>query len=175
MANGFEYGGATILSSPLFVETILPFLLVFTLVFAILQKSKILGDGKRQIDAIIALVFGLIVLSFGKAVGIIVQMVPFLAVSVVVLLVFMLIWGMVYKEGAFEVHKNVQWAVMGIAAIAVVIALLYFSNAWQYIYDFFSNGSSGWVSNVIVIVIAVIAVVIVVGFSGAKKEKKKDD
>ena len=55
-------GGPTLLSHPIFVETILPFLLVFTLVFAVLQKSKILGDNKKQIDAIVSLVVGLLLI-----------------------------------------------------------------------------------------------------------------
>ena len=45
----------TILSSPLVVEVLLPFLLVFTLVFAVLDRTKLLGEGKRQINAIISL------------------------------------------------------------------------------------------------------------------------
>ena len=60
MANGFAFGGDTIISHPIFVGTILPFVLVFTIVFAVLQKSKIFGDDKKQIDSIVALVFGLI-------------------------------------------------------------------------------------------------------------------
>ena len=32
---------------------LLPFVLIFTVVFAILQKTQILGKGKKQIDAII--------------------------------------------------------------------------------------------------------------------------
>jgi len=41
-----QVGGATILTSPFFVNYILPFILVFTVIFALLQKSKILGGGK---------------------------------------------------------------------------------------------------------------------------------
>ena len=51
-----------IFSNPFFTEMLLPFLLVFVVVFAILQKSKILGDGKAQIDAIVGLVIGLILI-----------------------------------------------------------------------------------------------------------------
>ena len=68
----------TIFTSNLVVETILPFLLIFTIVFAILEKSKILGDGKRQIDAIVALAIGLLFIAFGSATDIVVRMIPFL-------------------------------------------------------------------------------------------------
>jgi hypothetical protein len=45
--GGFVYGGPTLLSHPLFIEAILPFLLIFAVVFAVLQKSRILGEGKK--------------------------------------------------------------------------------------------------------------------------------
>ena len=63
----------TILSSPIISEAVLPFILIFTVVFAILQKSSILGKDKKQIDAMVALVFGLITITFARAVGIINQ------------------------------------------------------------------------------------------------------
>ena len=47
-------GIETIFSSAL-GQTVLVFILVFTLVFAVLQKSKILGDSRKQTDALIAL------------------------------------------------------------------------------------------------------------------------
>ena len=41
------------------MDIILPFILVFTIVFAVMQKSKILGD-KKNFNVIIALVLGLL-------------------------------------------------------------------------------------------------------------------
>ena len=55
------------------MEVLLPFLLVFTVVFAILQKTSILGKGKKQIDAIVSLVVGLIVVAFGYATNVIIK------------------------------------------------------------------------------------------------------
>jgi lysylphosphatidylglycerol synthetase-like protein (DUF2156 family) len=165
----------TILSSPLFMEMILPFLLIFTVVFAILQKTEILGKGKRQIDAIVALVIGLIVVAFGNAVGIINAFMPVLAVAIVVLLVFMIMFGMVFKEGEFKMPKGVQTAVGILAAIVVIVALLLFTGWWNYLYDliFSGGGASAIVSNVVIIVIVIVAVAIV-WWGGKGKEEKKD-
>ena len=44
-----------------FVDVLLPFLLVFTIIFAILDKTKIMGEGKRNMNVSIALIFALIV------------------------------------------------------------------------------------------------------------------
>lgn len=164
----------TILQTPLVVEVILPFLLVFTVVFAILQKSEVLGKGKKQIDAIVALVIGLIAVAFGNAVGVIVQLTAFLAVSLVVILVFMILWGSVYKQGSFDVPKKVQWTFGVIIAIAVVIAVLVITDAWDSIIERFVLGNPTLVANVIFIAIIIGAIAVVLAGAGGKKEEKKE-
>ena len=82
----------TLLTLPIFQEYILPFVLVFTLIFAILQKTKLLGDDVKQINAIVGFVVGLMFVVFPFANNFVVQLMPFLAVSAVVLLVFMLMY-----------------------------------------------------------------------------------
>jgi len=162
MPEGLIFG-PTILSHPLFVETILPFLLVFTLVFAVLQKSKILGADKKQIDAIIALVVGLLVISFGQAIGIILQLIPFLAVSLVILLVFMLLVGSFRPEGEDLLPPGFKTFLMYVALITVAIAVMWITNAWQYIFDLIVFGSDSPIFiNVLffVIIIGAIAAVI---------------
>ncbi len=164
--------GPTILQSDLVVYIILPFLLIFTIVFAVLQKSKILGEGKKQIDAIVALVVGLIVISFANYVGIIVNLLPILAVGLVVLLVFFLLWGFFYPQGDFKIPKQVQYTGGGLAAIVVLIAVLYFTPAWGWLRGAFT-GNSSLITNIIVIVIVIAAIVVVL--MGGGKEKKKED
>ena len=42
-------------------DVMLPFLLIFTIFFAILQKTKVLGEGKKNMNLAVALVIALIV------------------------------------------------------------------------------------------------------------------
>src|SRR3989344_1351569 len=44
-------------------DVLLPFLLVFTIVFAILEKTNILGEDKKNFNVIIALVIGALLVS----------------------------------------------------------------------------------------------------------------
>lgn len=163
----------TIFSSPIWFQVILPFILIFTLVFAVLQKSKILGDGKKQIDALVALAIGLIAISFGYAMEIISYMIPFLAVSLVIILVFLLLVGFVYEPGKFELHANVKWAFMGIIAVAVTIAVLYFTGAWNYITEMVEEGGGSTVFvNVGFVVLIIIAIAAVLVGGKEKKESK---
>lgn len=161
------YGGFTILSSPFFVEGVLPFILVFSLVFAVLQKSKILGDGKNQLDALVSFSVALLTIAFANAVSLIVQLVPVLAVGLVVLLVFMVMWGMAYKPGEFALHKYVQWAIGGLAAIAVAVALLVYSGGWETVTDYFDTTNSSLWTNILFIVLIGVAIIVVMAFSGS--------
>ena len=43
------------------VDVLLPFLLVFTVIFAVLEKTHILGEGKKNMNVGISLIFGLLV------------------------------------------------------------------------------------------------------------------
>lgn len=155
----FDYGGSTVLSNSIFVETILPFLLVFALVFAVLQKTKILGDGKKQIDAIIALVVGLLIVSFANYVGVIVQLMAFLAVALVIILVFMLLFGALFEPGKFEMAKGLKITFGIIVGLAVIIAVLYYTPAWNYLRN--NYWGTGWGTNILFIILLIAAVAVV--------------
>ncbi|MEK6800515.1 MAG: hypothetical protein AABY10_02970 [Nanoarchaeota archaeon] len=175
MVKSFTYGGQTLLSNPIVVETILPFLLVFTIVFAVLQKSEILGKGKRQIDAIVSLVIGLLIISLGQAVGIIIQLTYFLSVSLVIILVFLILIGSFTKEGDFfkEFPKGMRWILIVASLIAVIIAVLYITGAWEYLFNLVSEGSeSNFIINLGFVVIMIGAIAAVLYGSNDKKDKK---
>ncbi|MBI2647179.1 hypothetical protein HYW99_01765 [Candidatus Woesearchaeota archaeon] len=42
-------------------DVMLPFLLIFVILYAILQKTKILGEGKKNLSAAVAIIIGLLV------------------------------------------------------------------------------------------------------------------
>ena len=104
-----------IVENPLFTQMILPFLLVFVVIFAILQRSKILGDGKSQIDALVALAIALILIGVPAARNFIVNIMPWMVVGVAVILVFLILYGFV----AGDLSKTEPWMkiVFGILAV----------------------------------------------------------
>ena len=165
----------SVLSESIFMDFIFPFLLVFTLVFAILDKTKLLGEGKRQINAIIALVVGLILIGFPYPRGIIVKLVPFLAVALVILFVFMLLYGFVMgKKDGDVLNKGVKIALGIIVALAVVVAVLWASGSWDGVYDFLTKEGSGaiWMNTLIIVVIGG-AMAIVLASGGKNKSSDK--
>lgn len=169
MAEVFAYGGQTILSHPIFVETILPAVLIFTIVFAILQKSKVLGDDKKQVDAIVSLAVALLVISFAQAVGIILQLIPFLAVSLVVLIILFVLLGSFLKD---EFSKPISSVLVYVIVVAVAIAVMYITGAWQYLVDLIYGGTLGdseIFMNVLFIIIIIAAVAAVLRSGGKAK------
>jgi len=164
-----------IFTSVIFADYILPFVLVFTLVFAVLQKTKLLGDGKRQIDALIGLVVGLILIAFPFARNVIVLLMPFLAVAIVVLLVFMLLYGFIMGKKEVEMHKGLKIALGIIVGLGLITVLLFATGWWDVVYDFMferETSSQIWVNALLIAVIAgaVIAVLSDKKGSGSSSE-----
>ena len=164
----------TILTSEFAVRIIYPFLLVFVLIFAVLQKSKILGDDKKQIDSLVALSIALIVVAINWATDVITQMMPFLAITLVSILVFLLIYGFVASdnEKGIEFPTWAKGVFAIIATLVVIIALIVSTGQWDKVYDFVVGGdnSSFWTNAILIV--AVVVVVVVVLLSGKGKVRR---
>lgn len=165
---------APIFVAPFFLDYILPFVLVFTLVFAILQKTKILGDEKKQIDSIVALIIGVILIAFPFARDIVVKLMPFLAVSIAVLLVFMLLYGFVYGKTE-NMQKGIKITLLIIGSLALITVILIITGAWDYIYSMMFERAEGgqiWINILLLVVIAgaIIAVISGKGGKGSSSE-----
>ncbi len=163
----------SVFAEPIFMEYVLPFLLVFTLVFAVLDKTKLLGEGKKQINAIISLVIGIILIRFPYPRDIIVKIIPFLAVVLVILFVFMLLYGFLAgkKEGDV-LHKGVKIALGIILGLAVIVAILILTGTWDVVYGAVIKGKYAgkiWL-NVLLIALIGGALAIVLS-TGGKNEK----
>ena len=113
-------------------QAVLIFVLVFAVVFAILQRSKLFGEGKASVDALVAGSIGLLVLSAGYALDVISKLVPFLAVSLVVVLVFILLIGLFFAK-EFSPSTGMRNTAIVVALLAVIIAVLNFTNSYDMI------------------------------------------
>lgn len=161
----------TILSGPFFTELVLPFLLVFTLIFAILDKTKVLGDGKRQINAIIGFVVGLMLIAFPQARDLVVNLMPLLAVLAVIFLVFMILYAFAsVGEEKVEIPSGLKWVMVGIFSLAIVIGLIIFSGAWDTLNNYMGGGGKGVVMNVFFVIVVIGGIVAVVA-SGKGEQK----
>ena len=161
-----------ILESEIVSQMILPFLLVFVVVFAILQKSKILGEGKEKIDALASLAIALLLVAIPQPRGIVVGLMPWLAVGVIVILVYLLLYGMVV--GDLSAGKVPEWMKKTFAALAAIFTagiVIYVSGLWKVFFEWSSVEGNGdiWISVVMIVVIIGVAAIAV---NSAKKKDK---
>lgn len=150
-------------AAEIFTKGILPFLLVFVLVFAILQRSKILGEGKSKIDALVSLAIALILIGVPQPRNLIVNIMPWLAVALVVLFVIITIYGFtgeLEKDKGIKLPKWFNKSLIVVAIVFVAILVLVFSGGWTYLK---SISSSSIVSNVILIVVIGIVLWVAIG------------
>ena len=163
------------LQSSGFYEFALPFLLVFTIVFAILEKTKLFGGGKKNINLIIGIVVGLIVVNEFEIVDRLNLFLPKVSLFIIVAVMFLILVGLF---GA-----NVENGFSGIALFLFAIASI-FIIYWSLVPDSsvldFSSGGGDlgfWIQDntswLILLIIVGIIIWAVVGKSdkGAGKGK----
>ena len=148
------------------LDSLLPFMLIFVMVFAVLQKTKIIGEGKRQFNTIVAVVMGLMVViphvtgtyPPGKdVVEIINTALPQVSLLVVVLLSALLLIG-VFAPGVMF-GGTILGVVFGFISLAAVVYI--FGDAagvWKATGMFSFLGDPD--TQAIVIVISVFALII---------------
>ena len=157
---------ASIFNYGLFRGIILPFLLVFTVVFAILERLKLFGEEKRQINALISLFIAVITVTFTYQSAVIVNLVPFLAVAVIVILIFMLLYGFVApvdKEKGLTLPKPLYIAFGVLIGIALVIAVLWATDFLDAVSFFiFKSEFSGVILTNVILIAAIVGAFILV-------------
>lgn len=157
-----------ILGSELFTNIILPFLFIFTIVFAILEKTKFLGE-KKDINAIVALVFGLVSVGVPWAIGVVLNIIPIVVVIIVILISWLMTYGFL---GGYTPGKGISPAwlktfqiILGIVFIGVIV---WSTGAYKLIAD---KPWANKVGETVVVIGAVIAVISIVISGGGEKEK----
>lgn len=172
---------ATILQSSLLTDFLYPFLLIFFICFAILEKSSIFGDGKKQLNALVSLVVGLIFVGAVFPKIIVANMVLFMTVGLVVIFVALMLWGFVSGGNITPGPKMLKFygVLLGIAvAIAVIWAtgiggsfLQGLESVFRFLFD--SSWSSPFWSNFLFVALIIVAVVVVVKAKGVVEGKDK--
>jgi len=114
-----------------FTDVILPFILVFTVVFAVLQRSKVLGVNakgapKSNYNAMVAFVLAFFVLIMVRTLNVITWFTRYIAL----LLVAFVLLGIIFSFlGVREHHKNTLMFVALMLIIFVLLEVLAFTGA----------------------------------------------
>lgn len=114
MAAGF-YDLFNQLQGSGFYEFLLPFLLVFAVIFGILQKSRLFGSEQKAINAVVAIVLGLLITSQFEVVRNLTTFLPRMSYFIIIAMM-VLIFIALFAGGEIQIH--------GFALAIVVIAAL---------------------------------------------------
>lgn len=157
----------TILSNWLVTDYLLPFLLMFFLVFAILEKTKAFGDSKKQLNALVAFVIGLIFVVSGFPKLVVGNLILFLTVLVVIAFIGILLWGFIVGGDA-KIDGKGKYVFAGILGLILLGGVLWALEWNDDVWDFFTGNSIGstfWTNVIFVLVIAA-AIALAIGIGG---------
>ncbi len=99
---------------------LLPFLMIFAIVFGILNKTDLLGDNKG-VQATIALAVGLLSLQFDYVANFYATIFPYAGMGIAVLLIALILMGLITDDDKWPA---VRWIWFGIGFIIFLIVLL---------------------------------------------------
>ncbi|MBW2983878.1 hypothetical protein KY361_02085 [Candidatus Woesearchaeota archaeon] len=166
-------------------DVVLPFLLVFSIVFAILEKTKVLGvekiEGKeftkKNLDAMVAFVISFLVIASSRLVEIITTVSSHVVILLMASVLFLLLVGSFFKEGGASVFLEGGWRIFFMWLMFIGI-LLIFMNALGWLDNFWgwvSEGTGGYaVGSIILIAIVIFFMWFVVRSPEQKSVAKKE-
>lgn len=149
---------------------VLPFLLVFAVVFGILQKAKIFGSDDNRtkgINAIVAVAVGLLSLQFDFVSTFFAEIFPKLGIAIAGLLV-LLILATVFMKDDDDDKKNTFW-IIGLVLAGLVI--LWALSSWNFWGDSFLVGN--WFEDHFVAIVVGVLVIVGIGVVMGKKGEGK--
>ena len=139
----------------------LPFLLIFALVFGILTKTQLFKENK-SVNTIIALVVGLMSLQFDFVPRFFAEIFPRVGVGLAIFLVAMIFMGIFAPKETWVVY-----AFFGIGAIILIVILVTTAGNIGWYQGYWWNDN--WF-NVAAVIVLLIFVATIVGASGPKEE-----
>lgn len=141
---------------------VIPFLLIFAVVFAMLQKTRVLGDN-RTVQGIVGVSIGLLALQFDFVSTFFAEIFPRFGVGLAIFLIFIILIGFFHKADNEGNLTGVKW-IGYLCGIGVVVWAVSSWNFWR------DNWSLGWWFSEyfwpLIILAGVIIIIVTIGRSG---------
>ncbi|MFH1398716.1 MAG: hypothetical protein ABIG95_01235 [Candidatus Woesearchaeota archaeon] len=166
-------------------DVVLPFLLIFSIVFAILDKTKVFGadeyDGKKypkkNINAMIAFVIAFFVVASAQLVQVITTISSHVVILLLASVFFLTMIGSFMKETEDGVFLEDSWKTGFMVAMLIGIVLI-FLNALNWLMPFYEFMRDHWSDDYVAAVILLLVIYLVMRFitrsPGGTSESKKD-
>lgn len=163
-------------------DVVLPFLLIFTLVFGLLEKTKVFGLEKvgdkeytrKNLNAMVAFVIAFFVVASTRLVSLIHEFIANVVLVLIIIFLFLLLVGSFHEEKEKGFFLQGTWAkfLTVIVFISVIMIFLHSAGWLQFAWNYVINN---WDSNVVAtIVLFVFLAIVIVWLTSSKKEKKEE-
>jgi small-conductance mechanosensitive channel len=186
MTESVFRGGIEFLENVGVYDVVLPFLLVFTLTYALLEKTKILGlqkdpndpkgpaYPKRNLNSMVAFVIAFFVIASSQLVALINTTISQIFILLLLGVMFMLVAGTFGKDEEFDLPKPYKNALTFASLIAIILIFL---NATGWLTTWYQYLSTHWSNQVVssLILIVFIGVFIYLVTKPVKAPKKSSD
>ena len=160
-------------------DVVLPFVITFTLVYAVLDRTRVLGTEtigkdvhpKRNLNAMAAFAIGFLVLASSKLVAAVTSISSNVVILLMLGVFFLMLVGSFYKEGGLwdeknGLHSGIKWIFIVIMLIGMIVIFLnalkldsgetWLDHSLNYLYN---NWSSNAVASIILIILVVLFIV----------------
>jgi len=168
-------------------DVVLPFLLIFSIMFAILEKSKILGTvtinnvtyTKKNLNAMVAFCIAFVVVASTQVVAILNEALAHIALLLVIVVSFLLLLGAFFKSDEEVYLEKGAWRTWFMIAM-LIGTILIFANAihtkdgdtWlEVFWDFLKNN---WDSTAVGSIILIIVLILFMYFITKEPKLKKE-
>ena len=172
-------------------DVVLPFLLVFAIIFAILEKTKVLGteeiDGKKytkkNLDSIVAFVVAFFVVGSAQLVQAINSFMANIVLLLLLVVFFLVLVGVFFKEGEGVFLEDGPWKTLWMIILFVGIILVFLgsiknSDGVSWLEVFWNFLSDYWSTEGVAALILLIVVILFMWFvtkDNKPKEAKKEE
>lgn len=142
-------------------EYLLPFLLIFCLVFGIMQKTKLLGD-EKGINVLVAIVVALLALQLDYVPLFFQEAFPRLGIGLAVLFCLMVLMYLFIDDSS---KQGVNYGLLAIGAVIGIVILSQSFDQFGWSGSFGYDQYVGWIIGAVLL----IGVIIAIASSGPKK------
>jgi len=174
-------------------RVILPFILVFTIVYALLERTRVLGTEKvgkdkieyprKNLNAMVAFVSAFLVIVSSKLVALINQTIGQFVVVVIILVLFLMLAGTFHEESdkAFFIEKG-GWRTFLVTISFISMVFIFLEalpgpgNEKSFLEWFFKYLSRHWNTNWVGAIILIVMIILFMWWvTKPQKEEKKEE
>jgi len=153
---------STFIANPFFYSILVPFLLVFVLIYAILEKTNVLGEGKKMVNLIVSFSIAFIFIGVPAIVNVTLKVIPIVSFIIILVLCLLLLFGFAGVDT--QKNKTLQLILGIILGLALVVTILWATGVFGLITGKLGASTLSYVAFFIIFII-----VIVVVLMGGKK------